>query len=303
MIILDLKPFSNQDDQIISAINSNKYETITTKRAVYDELHIIEDTNVSTSSERKEWTYNTVFLWECDNSLEAGNVGLKGLPINQLKIRKRKKGELTFEDVKVFDFDPDKQTYSFKDRFVESYEDYIYGIQPMGGSIEDPILGETTTHEVSTEFESAWLVGKDRQYKLIFDLEIGDYEHVVPSEIIETLGGQFPIVSSSGNLRYKRGNLKCMLMSQEIVNRLSPKEEKAFRKIVMDFLLDRKPKLFKDGSGEYMLISIIGNPLLTPNNNLSQLVYNLSIEFVEIGETNSQSLIDSGLLVMQDDNE
>ena len=222
---------------------------------------------------------------------------LSGLPINKLLIRRRKKDDYKFEDVRAFDFDPDVQFYEFKDRFIESHEDYVYGIQPMGGSVENPVLGETTNGEVESEFDSVWIVGKDTQYRLMYNLEVGDYETVIPTGITETLGSQYPIVSKSGNVKYRKGNIRCMLVSDKTMEYgdINPKEEKKIRRSIMAFLTDNKPKYFKDGSGEAMLISIINAPTLSPRNELNQLIYEIGVEFVEIGGIDSNTLINAGL--------
>lgn len=300
MIILDYSPFANTKNDIYKGLNSsvNPFKKVFAQNAIFDEIHIIENTSTPHTPVKREWDFDTVFLWKGD-SIEAGNVGLQGIPITDLKIKRRKKGESTFEDIRIIKFNPEQSTYHFEDNFVESYEEYVYGIQAMGGSIENPVLGETAVSEISTSFESAWLVGKDQTFQLLFNLEVGDYENVVPTEVFETLGNRYPIISSNGNIRYKRGSLTCTLLSDKFYNGLSPKEEKLFRNSVIQFLTDKKPKLFKDGSGEYMLISIIGNPTLSPHNNMNQLVYNLSIEFVEVGNGDIQNLIDNDLLVIR----
>ena len=299
MIFLDYSPFANIDNEYFKSINeTTRYKKIRFEKAVFDEVHIIESIDVLCTSDKKEWGYDTVFLWKCDN-LEAGNIALNnGVPINKLIIRRRKKDDFIFENIKSFEFNPDIQTYEFKDRFVESYEDYIYGIQPMGGSDLSPILGETTTSEITCEFDSVWIVGKDTQYKLIYNLEVGDYETVVPTNIVETLGSQYPIVNISGNIKYRRGTIRCMLASDTTIESgvINPKEEKKIRRSIMAFLTDKKPKYFKDGSGETMLISIVGAPTLSPRNEFNQLMYEISVDFVEIGDVDTQTLINLGLL-------
>lgn len=298
MIIMDYSPFANTNDKYFKTLNeTTQYNKARFEKAIFDEVHMIESIDIVCTPEKKEWDYDTVFLWK-GNSVEAGNVELGGIPINKLLIRRRRKDEFTFEDVKTFDFDKDAQFYEFKDRFIESYEDYVYGIQPMGGSIENPILGETTIGEVESEFDSVWIVGKDIQYKLMFNLQVGSYETVIPTDVVETLGSKFPTVTSSGNVNYRKGNLQCMLVSDDTIkfSDINPKEEKKLRRSIMAFLTNRKPKYYKTGDGESMLISIVNAPTLTPRNELNQLIYEIDIEFVEVGETNAQSLVNSGLL-------
>ena len=299
MIILDLKPFADNTNDFFKTLNENeKYEIVEIKKAIYDSLKIDENSDITCSPIQGSWGYDTIFLANFQQSLEAGNIELHGLPINKLRIRKRKKDNLRFETINEFDFDPDKLSYEMDDRLVESHEDYVYGIQPLGGSNENPVSGNTTISEIYSEFESVWLVNKNTQYQLFYDLDVGSYETHVPSEVKETLGRQYPIVFSNGAVNYRRGNISCAIISDETYNKnkISPKEEKEHRKLMMKFLSDKKPKLYKDGSGEAMVIMIMGNPTLSPRNDLNQLIYDISLEFVEIADTNTQDLINAGLV-------
>lgn len=298
MIFLDYSPFANIENEYFKSLNeTSKYDKARFEKAIFDEVHIIENIDILCTQDKKEWDYDTVFLWK-GNNLEAGNVQLSGIPINQLLIRRRRKDEFVFENIKAIDFDPNIQFYEFKDRFIESYEDYVYGIQPMGGSIENPILGEVTTKEVESEFGSVWIVGKDVQYELRYDLEVGDYETVIPTGITETLGNQFPTVSKNGHINYRRGKVRCTIVSDKTIQGgyIHPKEEKKIRRATMTFLTDNKPKFYKDGSGESMLISIINAPTLSPINELKRLLYTTDIEFVEIGGIDMHSLANAGLI-------
>ena len=300
MIILDYKPFATNSEYNIVLNEVTRFNSIIAKKAIFDEIHIIENITTPITTDKLQWQYDTVFLWMC-NSMEAGNLSLSGeIPINNLKIRRRKKDDLVFEDMKIFDFDINEQTYEFKDRYVESLEDYVYAIQPMGGSTENPILGENTIAEVYCEFESTWIIGKDKQYKLMYDLSVGDYETVIPSGLIETVGRQYPFITKNGNIKYKKGSLKCKLISDATIlaGSTNAKEEKKYRRAIEKFLTDNKPKLYKDGSGQMMLISLVDAPTLTPNNDLNQLIYDISINFVEIANVDTQSLINNGLLVL-----
>lgn len=302
MIFLGFYPFADNNNEIFKQLNSNNnFLYMIYKDAIFDEVHIIEDAKFKNEDSKIPWTVDTIFLWKGD-SLEAGNIGLEGIPINQLLVKRRKKDQLTFEDIKVFTFDDQRQNYSFKDYFIESHEDYIYGIQPLGGSVQNPISGSITTNEVSSEFDGVWITSKDVQYQFYFNLEVGDYESIAPRDLVEPIGSKFPILVSNGDINYRRGNLRCTLYSGDSFSDISAKEEKVFRQAVTKFLSDKKPKYFKDGSGESMVISIVDNISISPMNNMGQLIYDLALSFVEIDDTNTRSLVENDLLVMNDDN-
>lgn len=298
MIFLDYSPFANTKNEYFKVLNeTHRYEMARFQNAIFDEVHMIESADIVCSSDKKEWDYDTVFLWKCD-TLEAGNIQLGGVPINQLLIRRRRKDEFTFENVKAIDFDPAVQFYEFKDKFIESYEDYVYGIQPMGGSVENPIMGETTTGEVESEFGSVWIVGKDTQYELRYDLNVGDYEPAIPTGVTDTLGNRYPFVSKNGIVNYRRGKVRFTIISDKTIlgGQIHPKEEKELRRAMMAFLTDNKPKFLKEGSGESMLISIVNAPTLSPINELKRLLYATDIEFVEVGGIGMNSLANAGLV-------
>ena len=298
MVMMDYSPFANIQDSVFQAVNeTTRYERARFQHAIFDEMHMFESADIICSDEKTPWSYDTVFLWKGE-SMEAGNIELEGMPINSLLIKKRRKEDFVFEDVKVFPYDSNIEFYEFKDRFIESYEDYVYGVQPLGGSIQNPVLGEIVTSEIEASFSSVWIVGKDVQYKLMYNLDLGAYETVMPSSTIETLGSMYPFVIQSGDVKYRKGNIKAMLISDKTIQRgdTSPKDEKNIRRAIMAFLTDGKPKYFKDGSGEQMLISIIGAPKLVPNNDLERMIYNIEVEFVEIGSTNTENLMTMGLL-------
>lgn len=298
MIFMDYKAFAN-NNEISEALNeSYNYTVARFQNAIFDEVHMRESVDIVYNPTKDDWDFTTVFLWDC-TSIEAGNIALEGLPINKLVVRRRKKEDFIFEDVHSFDFDSNIQFYEYRDRFIESWEDYVYGIQPMAGSEESAILGETTAAEISTSFEGVWIVGKDVQYKLMFDLEVGAYESTMPSQVVETMGSMYPVVVANGDVNYRKGNLTCRLVSDATWNTglIDPKQEKQLRRAITTFLRDRKPKFFKESSGESMLISIVGNPTLQPANELGQSIYNISIEFVEVGDASFESLKTAGLVV------
>lgn len=299
MITLDYKPFADTSNKYFQNLNRDrKYEIIEIKKAIYDRLRLDESSNINCTSEKLPWDYDTVFLANFQQNLEAGNINLNGLPVNTLRIRRRRKDVLRFETIKEFEFDPDKLTYEFDDRFLEAHEDYVYGIQPLGGSVENPVSGNTIIAEIETDFESVWIMNKDTQFQLKYNLEVGGYEANIPTEIQETLGRKYPIVFSNGNVNYRRGNLSCLILSDSTANtnNINPKEEKQMRRLITNFLTDKKPKFYKDGSGESMVIMIMGSPTLSPRNRYGQLIYDMSVDFVEVAGTDAQDLIKAGLL-------
>jgi hypothetical protein len=89
-----------------------------------------------------------------------------------------------------------------------------------------------------------------------------------------------------------------MLISDATVsaNAIDIKAEKVYRKALMEFLNNKQPKLLKSMDGNYMLISITSTPKLSPVNSLNAFVYDLSFDFVEIGNTDYDILVENGIV-------
>lgn len=265
-----------------------------------DEVNIKENVDTVIDDESKEeWHYTQVLLALFQNNLEAGNLQLDGMPVEYIKIKKRKKEDLLWNEMKYIPFDKNVHDYYFIDKYVEALQTYEYAVQPVGA---DNVVGNNIYSEIEADFEGVWLVDKDRDFQLFFNLEISPYETVVPTSVIETLGGQYPVVFTNDNVKYRQGQLKCMLVSNstESNGAIDRRQEKILRNNIMSFLTDKKPKLYKDSSGEMMVIMLSGNPTLTPINELSQQIYNLEVEFVEVARTDSKSLIENGLLDLEE---
>ena len=250
-------------------------------------------------NEKSEWGYETVLLGEFHNTLEAGNVTNGGLQIDYLKIKKRKKDELTWQDVKIFPYNPEVKRYNFEDRLVESYETYEYAIQP----ITSEILGSESIDEVYVEFDGIWVVGAKNEYQIKYNSELSEIRSNISQNIVTTLGSQYPFLIRNGNMNYREFTVSGRLVSKETAkeNGINGYEEKKLRRIISSFLADGKPKIVKDNSGNYVLCQVSGTPTLSPLNDLNRDIYDISFDVVEIGDAyDEDTLLQYGLINSED---
>jgi hypothetical protein len=274
----------------------NNFSRLELTKMKADEVSIKEETNIAIDNELKEeWHYTQVLLALFQNNLEAGNVGLNGMPIKYIKVKRRKEEELLWDEIGRIVFDKNTSDYYFVDKFVEALQDYEYAVQPVG---DNNVAGNNIYNEIEADFNGAWLIGKDKQFQFLHGLEIGDYETVIPSSIIETLGSQYPYVLESGAIKYRKGSFNCILLSDATARatQINRKQEKLIRNNIMNFLTDGKPKMYKDSSGMIMIVKLSENPKVIPINELKQRVYKIDVGFVEIAGIDSQSLVDNGLI-------
>jgi hypothetical protein len=262
------------------------------------------DTGISTqynTQMAQAWDYDTVF--DCkftDLNFEAGNLSLNGMPIEYLRIKKRKENQLTWQTYKNIAYDSNETNYTWSDYFVQSLNSYQYAIVPVGAN---DVQGEYGIASIDCEYEDIWIMGSNNvQYHLIANIEMGDIQYVTESSLVTTLGSQFPYRIQNGNLKYRKGSITAMLVSDSTLEgnngTIDRVAEKTLRENFEDFLTNGKPKLIKESEGRYMLCSIdISSIKITPNNDLSRRIGNVNFEFVEIGDSqNVTDLTNNALL-------
>ncbi|MCD3194819.1 hypothetical protein G8S49_05980 [Clostridium botulinum C] len=241
---------------------------------------------------KEEWDYNTVMLAKFHNNLSAGNVENNGVKIEKLKLKKRNIENMRWMDVKIFNYDPRIRNYNYQDRLTEALETYEYAVQPMTNGI----VGEEITKQIESDFESAWIVGKDTQYQLKYNMNLGDFETVRKVNVFEPLGSRYPIVIENGDINYKKTTLKALLVADttsrgECQGQVDRKSEKKLRQKIERFFNGGQPFIFKDSSGNYMLAKSTLPIKLIPNNDLSQQLYEINLDVCEIGDCYNTNLL------------
>lgn len=261
-----------------------------------DELKIDEDLNVLYNSNKQEWDYNTVLQAKFQDNLEAGNISNKGIPIEFIQFRKREIGTLEWRDIATFKYDTVTKLYQYMDRYVQSTEEYEYAVVPITANV----IGKATTARIICDFDDLWLVGKDKQIKLRYDNKQGDYENITQETLIEPIGSQYPIMCI-GSTNYAKTSLEATIISDEQVSSYSgsiqdKRHERIVRDNVLKFLRDNKPKIYKTGSGKFMLVKL-SSVREKPINEVGGVIASISAEMTEIGNPTVQDdLRKSGLI-------
>lgn len=248
------------------------------------------DEGIKNFKDMPEWNYDTVIYAEFKNNLNAGNMNNNSeLPIEKIKIKKRKKGDSKWSNVVEIPF-VENMTYSYKDKLVESLETYEYAVQGLLGST---LLSEKIS-TVDCEFSGIWLIGKEQEYQLQFNDEISEITNNETYNVVTTLGSKYPFIIKNGSVNYRTFSVTGTLISEvsDKISKIDKFEEKKLRNNINKFLNDGKPKLVKDSSGLYAL-SQISNVILTPRVDSYRYVYDISFEITEINDCYDENVLKS----------
>ena len=279
-----------------SIFNVGNYE-MEIAHGKFDEVYIDLDTNVSTDIIKPtEWGFQTVIDAKFQDDLEGGSVSGGGQVITAIRIQRQKEDEIIWNDIIQMDYTTGYQSYyTFTDKYVQNGVSYKYALIPLSGTT----LGYRQSSELITvNFDGVFFSDLTHNYRLFYNLEMGNFEHNTPSSIQEPLNSQYPIVTY-GTLDYIRGSVEALFLSASTVatnGDINIRSEKLERKELMNFMKNKKPKILKSGNGDLMLVTITDNPIEIPNNQIRGIA-NVSFNFVEIGDTEDTDYLKSlGLL-------
>ena len=182
---------------------------------------------------------------------------------------------------------------------------------------------------VELSFEDIYLSNEETMVVVKFNPNISNFKYVVQESVMNTLGGKYPIIRKNGDTKYRQFNLSGSIFIEGSVviqdtndsannnnitdmNKLfvdeyclystkanplnatdsTPKEavETRGRRMVMDFLCDNKPKLFRSAE-EGSMIVYLSNISFTPNRQLGRHIYDFSATVSEICDYTMENLV------------
>ena len=247
--------FFAQGAFIPSCHTSKKIDSILMSNMIVDEFKIDETLDGVNSITKEEWGMDTALLAQFLNNLEAGNFTGSGLPVQFLRFKRRKIGELIWEIMIDIPYDKDIENYDIKDFYIEDANTYEYTLIPVIQSME----GTGLTSTIETSYSSLFLTGKDsngvlQNYPLKFDLGLSDITVNEDKVVLKTLSSKYPAFMS-GESQYLTGNVTSTLISpstQEANGKVDVQSENAYRNSFEEFIHDDKTMLIRN-SGFYIL--------------------------------------------------
>ena len=209
------------------------------------------------------------------------------------------------------------------DYTIESGVWYKYGIQSIEKDGTRSELVEIQ-HPIQRLFNYSYLVGQGgKQLKLPFDNTISSFKHQIYESRIDTIGSKYPFINRNASVNYRTfpisalisfnmddkntflKNKKELYNYQSIVNlyedyalknnryQYDYAYERDFRKAVLNFLQDGKPKLFKSPTEGNIIVRLTDIDC-TPNQTLDRMIYSLSMNASEIDDNTLENYLKYG---------
>jgi len=295
-MLIGIDAFDSSCFQTIVAFPS--FYRIELSNSVVDEIYIDEDTEITDSIIKPvAWGFQTILDAPfSDDSLEGGSISSgNGLVIDHILFQKRKADELYWSNVSQIIYDGTSTFYEAIDKYVACDFDYEYSLLPMVNGVQG---NRVTSPTITALFDGVFLSDKDNNYSLIFDVEYGSREHVTQSTELMPLNAQYPTIVF-GNSDYVKFDIKSTSVSDTTYNsggKIDIKQEKLTRNKLLNFLKNKKPKIYRDGNGNIFLVSLLSNPTEEHQSGINGIA-KVSFVLVEIGNyEDNDTLINAGLL-------
>jgi flagellar basal body-associated protein FliL len=263
-------------------------DVFTLKGGTFEELHIVKDSEqMDNNTTKTEWNVNTVLLAKFENNLIAGTMGIGDYDISQIRVMKKKKDDAIWKVFFTIDYSDTVDLYTIMDKLIESEENYEYCLQPIAvdENGNEIMGGMTLPQEIYISYDKSHIFDNTETFDLIYNLQIGSITNQIGANTVNTLSSPYPYVIYGQN-NYLTGSIECLLATEESAfGQVDIKSEKILRNKIISFLSNKNHKILKTPDGLYMLIQIIGNPVITPLEGVLG-IYQVSFEYVEVGDVN-----------------
>lgn len=251
--------------------------------AIVEDMLVTRDTNLPLPIDGYQWDYDTVLWAQFNENLSAGNMDFHINTIDAVLVKRRRVEDFTWVSLFVVPVNG-VEDLSF-DRFdttVASKQEYEYAIVPMVNGME----GQYSVQRIRVDFEGMFIVGTDKTFKSDMEAYVPTVSKDSKSVVVETLGRRFPFVINNSINDYYRGNANGVFARVGEDCEIDLSNSYSYRKELMSFLNNKKPKFLKVGDGRLWLCAIVEAIQETQDRDTEKIT--TSFTFAEIGDSDDQ---------------
>lgn len=288
--------FSDGDALSPASASVTGLSTTKIENAVFDHLNVTRDTNLTFTTTKPEWTYNTTLDCDFANNINAGNVSFLIEQISAIKIKRRVKG--TFDWLMLTEFSietVEDLSFVFNDLLNANLVEYEYALVPVLNGAE----GNYIIDSIFSQFNGVFIGDAETTYKFMYDVDYGTNARNQQIGTFEPLGNRYPIIVANGELSYNTGTVTATLLNDDfeengLIDRQAIVQKK---EILKSFLTNRQAKIIRDWNSNIWLCMITDSPKFTYKNGSGMGIPQVGFSWTEIGKAdNQQDLYNNGLL-------
>lgn len=212
--------------------------------------------------------------------------------------------------------------YTFLDTSIEQGITYKYALVQVTTGVNDSKAYSERNYitSITPDFENMFLTDGEKQLKIKYDPKVSSFKDTILESKTDTIGGQYPFFFRNGWVRYKEIPISGLISYQmdrdnffmndeelgisEKSTLKSPTTdlagynytaERKFKLVVLEWLTNGKPKLFRSPSEGNYVVRLM-NASLSPNDTLGRMIHSFSCTGYECAAADIESLQASGLV-------
>ena len=277
--------------------NINNITSTRIQKGIFDHFNVSRDTSFDYSSiTPTDWDVNTLMNADFAGSVSAGNVDQVAAGITSIRVKRRIKGTfdwITIREIPVSK--PEDMSFVITDNLNAYNTEYEYAFVPMTQDVEGSYIIES----ILSKFEGVFICDIDTVFKFYAGVEYDTNDAIQQVGVFQPYNRKYPIVVSNSVMQYQTGGIGGWILPEDyedthVFDRSKIVKEK---EVLLNFLMNKKPKIIKDMNGNNWLVYFTGNPTITYDNNYGQGMLKVAAQWTEVGDPNDKTdLYENGLI-------
>lgn len=277
--------------------NINDITFTKVQNGIFDHFNVSRDTSFDYSSIiPTDWDVNTLMNASFAGNASAGNVAQVASGVTSVRVKRRIKGTfdwITIREIPVAK--PEDLSFVITDNLNAYNVEYEYAYVPMTEDVEGSYIIES----ILSKFEGVFICDIDTVFKFYAGVEYDTNDAIQQVGVFQPFNRKYPIVVSNSIMQYQTGGIGGWVLPEDyedthVFDRSKIVKEK---EVLLNFLMNKKPKILKDMNGNNWLVYFTGNPSVTYDNNYGQGMLKVSAQWTEVGDPNDKTdLYENGLI-------
>ena len=277
--------------------NINDITFTKVQNGIFDHFNVSRDTSFDYSSIiPTDWDVNTLMNASFAGNASAGNVAQVATGVTSIRVKRRIKGTfdwITIREIPVTK--PEDLSFVITDNLNAYNVEYEYAYVPMMEDVE----GNYIVESILSKFEGVFICDIDTVFKFYAGVEYDTNDAIQQVGVFQPYNRKYPIVVSNSIMQYQTGSIGGWVLPEDyedthVFDRSKIVKEK---EVLLNFLMNKKPKILKDMNGNNWLVYFTGNPSVTYDNNYGQGMLKVSANWTEVGDPNDKTdLYENGLI-------
>ena len=285
----------NALDPTPTDINNITYTKI--QNGIFDHFNVSRDTSFDYSSIiPTDWDTNTLMNADFAGNVSAGNVAQVATGVTSVRVKRRIKGTFDWITIREIPISkPEDMSFVITDNLNAYNVEYEYAYVPVMEDVEGSYIIES----ILSKFEGVFICDVDTVFKFYAGVEYDTNDAIQQVGVFQPFNRKYPIVVSNSIMQYQPGGIGGWVLPEDyedthVFDRSKIVKEK---EVLLNFLMNKKPKIIKDMNGNNWLVYFTGNPSVTYDNNYGQGMLKVSAKWTEVGDPNDKTdLYENGLI-------